>query len=52
RSSFLELLSGDRDVTAHLSAQELERLFDYGYYLKHVDAAFERLGLMEGVTNR
>ncbi|MGI8551407.1 MAG: adenylosuccinate lyase, partial [Dehalococcoidia bacterium] len=35
RSSFLELLGGDRDVNAHLSAQEIERLFDYGYYLQH-----------------
>ena len=28
-----------------LSAEELETLFDYKYYLRHVDEVFERLGL-------
>jgi adenylosuccinate lyase len=46
RSSFHDLLAGDPAVTAQLSAAELRDLFDYGYYLKHVDAAFERLGLL------
>jgi adenylosuccinate lyase len=42
---FLSLLEADRRVTAHLSKEELNSLFDYGYYLKHVDEVFERLGL-------
>jgi adenylosuccinate lyase len=42
---FLSLLGADRRITAHLSKKELDSLFDYGYYLKHVDEVFERLGL-------
>ncbi len=45
RVSFLELLQSDPDVSKHLSTAELEGLFDYGYYLKHVDEAIERVGL-------
>jgi adenylosuccinate lyase len=44
---FLSLLKADRRVTAHLSKEELNSLFDYGYYLKHVDEVFKRLGLSE-----
>ena len=45
RVSFFDLLSGDPDVVKHLPKSELEGLFDYGYFLRHVDAIFERLGL-------
>ncbi|MCJ7670331.1 MAG: adenylosuccinate lyase [Dehalococcoidia bacterium] len=45
RKSFLSLLEADRQITARLSKKELNSLFDYGYYLKHVDEVFERLGL-------
>jgi adenylosuccinate lyase len=45
RKDFLSLLEADRQITAHLSKKELNSLFDYGYYLKHVDEVFERLGL-------
>jgi adenylosuccinate lyase len=47
KKDFLGLLEADRRVTAHLSKKELNSLFDYGYYLKHVDEVFERLGLSE-----
>jgi len=47
RVSFLELLQADDELTSHLSKQELKKLFDYGYYLKHIDRTFERLGLEE-----
>ncbi len=47
RISFLELLQRDKEVTAHISKKELEKLFDYGYFLKHIDSTFERLGLVE-----
>jgi adenylosuccinate lyase len=43
---FLDLLKADPDVTATLSAKELAELFDMGYYLKHIDDAFIRLGLL------
>jgi adenylosuccinate lyase len=45
RIDFLQLLKADREVMASLPASELESLFDYQYYLKHVDRIFERLGL-------
>jgi len=45
RVGFLDLLQADPDVSKHLSKSELDELFDYGYFLRHVDAVFERLGL-------
>jgi len=47
KKDFLSLLKADRRITAHLSKEEMNSLFDYGYYLKHVDEVFERLGLSE-----
>lgn len=47
KKSFLSLLEADNRVTAHLTRSELESLFDYNYYLKHVDSIFERLGLTQ-----
>ncbi|HEY42079.1 MAG TPA: adenylosuccinate lyase [Dehalococcoidia bacterium] len=44
---FLGLLKADPEVVAVLPADELESLFDYQYYLRHVDEIFERLGLTE-----
>ncbi len=43
--SFLSLLGADRRITARLSKKELNSLFDYDYYLKHVDDVFKRLKL-------
>jgi len=42
---FLNLLKADPEIIAALPQQELEPLFDYQYYLRHVDEIFERLGL-------
>jgi adenylosuccinate lyase len=44
---FLNLLQADPEVGAQLNGQELAELFDYNYFLRYVDAAFERLGLQE-----
>jgi adenylosuccinate lyase len=41
--SLLDLLKGDADVTAHLSSEQLEALFDLDYHLKHVDTIFARV---------
>jgi adenylosuccinate lyase len=41
--SLLELLKADEEVTALLSAEEIEVRFDLGYHLKHVDTIFERV---------
>jgi adenylosuccinate lyase len=40
---FLTLLKADKEVSAALSAPELESLFDLGYHLKHVDTIFKRV---------
>jgi adenylosuccinate lyase len=45
KKDFLSLLKADPEVTATLPPKELEPLFDYQYYLRHVDEIFERLGL-------
>ncbi len=45
RVPFLDLLCEDEGVTRHLSRDELAPLFDYGFYLKHVDESFRRIGL-------
>ncbi|MCI4661264.1 MAG: adenylosuccinate lyase [Neomegalonema sp.] len=40
---FLEELKADSDVTASLSHEALEALFDLGYHTKHVDTIFARV---------
>jgi adenylosuccinate lyase len=45
RKPFLDLLCDDPDVTARISRDELASIFDYDFYLKHVDDSFRRLGL-------
>ncbi len=42
---FRNLLKADPEVAEILPQPELESLFDYQYYLRHVDEIFERLGL-------
>ena len=39
----LDLLKADPDVTAKLSNDQLEALFDLGYHFKHVDTIFSRV---------
>jgi adenylosuccinate lyase len=41
--NFKELLSNDREVTDLLSEDEIEKLFDLGHHLAHVDTIFERV---------
>jgi len=43
--NFLNLLKADPEVTEILPQPELGSLFDYQYYLRHIDEIFERLGL-------
>jgi adenylosuccinate lyase len=47
RKTFLSLLEADKRVGDHLSRKELKSLFDYGYYMHHVDDIFRRLKLTE-----
>ncbi len=44
---FLSLLKADADVTKALSDKDMDALFDYNYYLAHVDEIYKRLGLTE-----
>ena len=46
RTSFLGLLQADPEVGKHLSKPELDGLFDYQHFLRHVDEVFERVGLV------
>ena len=41
--SLLELLKNDPEVSSHLSAEQLESLFNLDYHLKQVDTIFERV---------
>ena len=43
--NFLTLVKADAEVTGVLSTEELEKIFEYKYYLQHVDDIFLRLGL-------
>ena len=43
---FRELLKADADVLKRFSQEELEELFDYGYYTRYVDETFQRAGLL------
>lgn len=45
RSPYLDSLADDPRVTEYISRDELARLFDHAYYLKHVDDSFGRIGL-------
>jgi adenylosuccinate lyase len=43
--NFLTLIKADAELSDVLPAKELEAIFDYQYYLQHVDEIFQRLGL-------
>jgi len=47
RTPFLKLLKADPDVSSRLNIKELNNLFDYELFLKHIDTIFERLGLLK-----
>jgi adenylosuccinate lyase len=44
---FRELIKTDPAVSAKVSEQELDDLFDYGFYLNHVDHIYARVGISE-----
>jgi len=47
KQDFQELIQKDKQVIKYLSKKELSEIFDYSYFLRHVDIVFERLGLQE-----
>jgi adenylosuccinate lyase len=42
-----DYLRSEPDVTALLTDDQIDDLFDYGYHLQHIDRAFERVGLLD-----
>ncbi|MFN2533216.1 MAG: hypothetical protein ABR555_18185 [Pyrinomonadaceae bacterium] len=40
---FQTLVSEDEQIAAHLSAEEIERVFSLQYYLRNVDKIFGRV---------
>jgi adenylosuccinate lyase len=42
---FKELLAADADVAQLLSREELDNIFEYSHYLKHIDEIYARFGL-------
>jgi adenylosuccinate lyase len=44
---FLTLLEADEELMQRISREDLEAIFDYKFYLAHVDTIFKRLGLTE-----
>ena len=44
---FRVMMRSDREVQQALPPRELETLFDYQYYIRHVDEIFLRVGLVE-----
>ena len=42
---FRELVRSDPDIADRLAPAELDELFDYSYYVRHIDEIFERVGL-------
>jgi adenylosuccinate lyase len=44
--SFKSALAEDETVKEHLTADDLERIFDVRYHLKHIDETFRRIGLL------
>jgi adenylosuccinate lyase len=50
--NFLKLLKADNEIINLLPLSELEAIFDFGFYLRHVDEIFKRLGLTESQWKR
>jgi len=42
---FRDLVRSDPSIDGRLSSAKLDEVFDYGYYVRHVDEIFERVGL-------
>ncbi|MBI4201740.1 MAG: adenylosuccinate lyase, partial [Chloroflexi bacterium] len=45
RKDFRQVMRQDAEVTSRLKGKALEDLFDYRYYVQHVDETFKRAGI-------
>ena len=41
----IDHLLANAEIAAKFSREEMEKLFDYTYYTRHVDEVFDRIGL-------
>ncbi len=48
---FRALLKSDQEALKHLSKEEMEEIFDYGYYTRYVDDTFQRIGLLQATVS-
>jgi adenylosuccinate lyase len=48
RRPFRETIADQPGVTHHLTAADLDAIFDYAYYTREVDKSFARMGLLQG----
>lgn len=46
RTPLRDLLDADADITSRLNVAQLDAIFDYAPYTRHVDDSFRRLGLV------
>ena len=44
-ADFRELVRSEPQVASRLTSEELDEIFDYAYYVRHVDDTFERVGI-------
>jgi adenylosuccinate lyase len=51
-ASFRNLLKADKEIGRHLAHDEIDRHFDLGYHLKHVDTIFRRVFGAARATSR
>ena len=47
---FRALMKSDAEVTGYISPDELDGLFDYGYYFRYTEETFRRIGLAAEVV--
>jgi len=47
KKDFRDLIRTDQQTGKHFSSAEFDELFDYGYYTRHVNETFARLGLIK-----
>jgi adenylosuccinate lyase len=50
KRSLLSVLENDPDVTTKLSRDEMRRIFDYSFFVRHVDDSFRRLGWLPDIS--
>ena len=48
---FRDLVKSDTEVTEYILPDELDELFDYGYYLRYAQETFQRIGLATEVVS-